>query len=141
MRLKSPFAMKKLAEKESARLAKLEGHSLVATDRRTSFIELRPQTLAVTNHQNRQDIACWLRGTRDIAKPLISDYLLEAVTEPKGQYHLALDLHDVLPFDDAKFRIQNSPALKGQQVNRRVRFAAPPFTEAGPFFFYRTSRT
>ncbi|MBC7821151.1 MAG: hypothetical protein IAG10_30050 [Planctomycetaceae bacterium] len=117
VRLKSPFAMKKLAEKESATLEKLEGHSFVATDRRTSFIELKPQRLAVTNHQNRQDVARWLRGTRDVAKPLISEYLLEAVTDPKGQYHLALDLQDVLQFDDAKLRLQNSPALKGQTVD------------------------
>ena len=98
VRLKSPFAMKKLAEKESATLEKFEGHSFVATDRRTSFIELKPQRLAVTNHQNRQDVARWLRATRDASKPMFSDYLLEAVTDPKGQYHLALDLQDVLQF-------------------------------------------
>lgn len=117
VRLKAPFAMKKLAEKESATLEKLEGHSFVATDRRTSFIELKAQRLAVTNHQNRQDVARWLRGTRDAAKPMISEYLLEAVTDPKGQYHLALDLQDVLQFDDAKLRLQNSAALKGQSVD------------------------
>ena len=117
VRLKSPFAMKKLAEKESAPLEKLEGHSFVATDRRTSFVELKAQRLAVTNHQNRQDVARWLRGTRDAAKPMISDYLLEAVTDPKGQYHLALDLQDVLEFENAKVRLQNSPALKGQNVD------------------------
>lgn len=117
VRLKSPFSMKKLAEKESATLEKVEGHSLVATDRRTNFIELKAQRLAVTNHQNRQDVARWLRGTRDAAKPMISDYLLEAVTDPKGQYHLALDLQDVLQFDNAKVRLQNSPALKGQTVD------------------------
>lgn len=117
VRLKSPFAMKKLAEKESAPLEKLEGHSFVATDRRTSFIELKPQRLAVTNHQSRQDVARWLRGTRDTSKPMISEYLLEAVTDPKGQYHLALDLQDVLQFDNAKVRLQNSPALKGQTVD------------------------
>ncbi len=117
VRLKSPFAMKKLAEKESAPLEKLEGHSFVATDRRTSFVELKVQRLAVTNHQSRQDVARWLRGTREAAKPMISEYLLEAVTDPKGQYHLALDLQDVLQFDDAKVRLQNSPALKGQAVD------------------------
>ena len=117
VRLKSPFSMKKLAEKEAAPLEKLEGCSLVATERQTCFIELRPQTLAVTNHQNRQDVARWLRGTRDVARPMISDYLLEAVTDPKGQYHLAMDLQDVLQFDDAKVRLQNSPALKGEKVD------------------------
>lgn len=117
VRLKAPFAMKKLAEKENAPLEKLEGHSLVATERRTSFVELRPQTVAITNHQNRQEVARWLRGTREISKPLISDYLLEAVTDPTGQYHLALDLQDVLQFEDAKLRLQNSPALKGEQVD------------------------
>ena len=117
VRLKQPFSMKKLAEKESAPLEKLEGCSLVATDRQTSFVELRPQTLAVTNHQNRQDVARWLKGTRDVARPTISDYLLEAVTDPKGQYHLALDLQDVVPFDDAKLRLKNSLALKGEKVD------------------------
>ncbi len=117
VRLKSPFAMKKLAEKESATLEKLEGHSFVATDRRTSFIELKAQRLAVTNHKSRQDVARWLRGTRDAAKPMISEYLLEAVTDPKGQYHLALDLQDVLQFDSAKVRLQNSSALKGQTAD------------------------
>lgn len=48
---------------------------------------------------------------------MISDYLLEAVTDPQGQYHLALDLQDVLQFDDAKVRLQNSPALKGETVD------------------------
>lgn len=117
VRLKAPFAMKKLAEKENAPLEKLEGHSLIATERRTSFVELRAQTVAVTNHQNRQDVARWLRGTRDLAHPAISDYLLEAVTDPKGQYHLALDLQDVMQFEDAKIRLQNSPALKGETVD------------------------
>ena len=117
VRLKQSFSMKKLADKESAPLEKLEGHSLVATDRQTCFVELKPQTLAVTNHQNRQDVARWLRGTRDVVRPMISDYLLEAVTDPKGQYHLALDLQDVLQFDDAKLRLQNSPALKGEKVD------------------------
>ena len=102
---------------ESAPLEKLEGHSLVATDRQTCFVELKPQTLAVTNHQNRQDVGRWLRGTRNVAAPTISDYLLEAVTDPKGQYHLALDLQDVLQFDDAKLRLQNSPALKSEKVD------------------------
>lgn len=117
VRLKQPFAMKKLAEKESAPLEKLEGYSLVATERRTSFVELRAQTVAVTNHQNRQDVARWLRDTRDLTRPTISEYLLEAVTGSKGQYHLALDLQDVVQFDDAKVRLQNSPALKGQTVD------------------------
>lgn len=117
VRLKQPFAMKKLAEKEAAPLEKLEGHSLVTTERRTSFVEIRPQTLAVTNHQSRQDVARWLRGTRDNDRPLISAYLLEAMTDSKGQYHLALDLQDVLQLDDAKVRLQNSPALKGQTVD------------------------
>lgn len=117
VRLKQPFSMKRLAEKESAPLEYLEGCSLVTTDRRTCFVELRPQTLAVTNHQSRQDVSRWLKGTRTNDRPLISDYLLEAVTEPKGQYHLALDLQDVLQFDDAKVRLQNSPALKGQKVD------------------------
>ena len=39
VRLKQPFSMKKLADKESAPLEKLEGHSLVATDRQTCFVE------------------------------------------------------------------------------------------------------
>ena len=117
VKLKQQFSMKKLAEKESAPLEKLEGHSLIATERQTCFVELKPQTLAVTNHQNRQDVARWLRGTRNVATPTISDYLLEAVTDPKGQYHLALDLQDVLQFDDAKLRLQNSPALKGEKVD------------------------
>lgn len=117
VRLKQPFSMKKLAEKESAPLEKLEGSSLVTTERQTCFVELRPQTLAVTNHQNRQEVARWLRGTRDVARPTISEYLLEAVTDPKGQYHLALDLQDVLQVEDAKVRLQNSPALKGQKVD------------------------
>jgi hypothetical protein len=117
VRLKSPFAMKKLAEKEAVTLERVEGLPLVATERRTCFVELRPQTLAVTNHQNRQDVARWLRGTRDATKPLISEYLLEAVTDPQGQYHLALDLQDVLQLDDAKLRLQNSAALQGQSVD------------------------
>lgn len=119
VRLKQPFAMKKLAERESASLEKLEGHSFVASERRACFIELRPQTLAVTNHQNRQDVARWLRETRGREQPVISDYLREVLTgaDAKGQYRLALDLQDVLHVDDVKLRLQNSPVLKNEKLD------------------------
>lgn len=119
VRLKQPFAMKKLAEKEAASLEKLEGHSFVASERRACFIELRPQTLAVTNHQNRQDVARWLRVTHDRPRPAMSDYLQEALTgsSAKGQYRLALDLQDVLHLDDVKLRLQNSPVLKNEKLD------------------------
>ena len=70
VRLKQPFAMKKLAERESATLEKLEGLPFVASERKACFIELRPQTLAVTNHQNRQDVARWLRDSRGREQPV-----------------------------------------------------------------------
>lgn len=119
VRLKQPFNMKKLAEKESASLEKLEGHSLVAGERRANFLELRPQTLAVTNHQNRQDVARWLRTTRDRTQPAISEYLLEALTgtDAKGHYRLALDLQDVLPLEEVKLRLQNSAVLKDEKFD------------------------
>ena len=119
VRLKQPFAMKKLAEKESTALDKLEGHSLVASERRAYFVELRAQTLAVTNHQNRQDVARWLRATRDRGQPAISEYLREALTGAgaKGQYRLAFDLQDALHLDDVKLRLQNSPVLKNEKLD------------------------
>ena len=122
VRLKQPFAMKKLAERESASLEKLEGHSFVSSERRAGFIELRPQTLAVTNHQSRQDVARWLRDSRGREQPVISDYLREALTgtNAKGQYRLALDLQDVLHLDDVKLRLQNSAVLKNEKVNLDV---------------------
>lgn len=119
VRLKQPFAMKKLAERESATLEKLEGLPFVASERKACFIELRPQTLAVTNHQNRQDVARWLRDSRGREQPVISDYLREALTGPeaKGQYRLALDLQDVLHVDEVKLRLQNSPVLKNEKLD------------------------
>ncbi len=85
----------------------------MATERRTSFVELKGQRITVTNHQNRQDVARLLRRTRDAKQPIISDYLLEDVTDLQGQYHLALDLKDVLQVDDAELRLQWSLALAG----------------------------
>jgi len=119
VRLKQPFSMKKLAEKEATALDKVEGHSLVASERRAFFIELRPQTVAVTNHQNRQDVARWLRGTHDRSQPAISDYLREALigAGATGQYRLAFDLQDALHLEDVKLRLQNSPVLKNEKLD------------------------
>ena len=119
VRMKQPFAMRKLAEKESTTLEKLEGHSLVVGDQRAYFIELRPQTVAVTNHQSRQDVARWLRATRDSQQSAMSDYLNEALNGPeaKGQYRLALDLQDALHLDHVKLRLQNSSLLKNEKFD------------------------
>lgn len=118
-RFKQPFPMKKLAEREATSLEKLEGLSFVNSERRVGFIELRPQTVAVTNHQNRQDVARWLRATRANTQPVISEYLLEALTGPdaKGQFRLALDTQDALTLDDIKIRLRHSPALKEESVD------------------------
>ena len=111
--------MKKLAEREATSLEKLEGHSLVATERRTCFVELQPQSVAVTNYQNRQIMARWLRATEKSDRPAFSEYLQEAVIGPnaKGQYRLALDLQDALHLADVQVRLQNAPSLKGEKVD------------------------
>ena len=109
VRLNQPFIMKDLAARELTPLEKFEGRSLVTTIQRTYFVELMAQTIAVTNHQNRQDMARWLRFTKTNAQPVVSDYLRNAVLDrsTSSQYRLALDLQDIPHLDEVRFKLDH----------------------------------
>lgn len=115
-KLKFPFSMAELAKRQMAFVEKLDGHSLVTSARRTYFLELVPQTIAVTNHKNRQDMVRWLRFADTSKTPVISGYLRSAVEEAAGkdQYLLAVDLQEALQADEVRIRLEHCKTMFGK---------------------------
>ncbi|MBI5761202.1 MAG: hypothetical protein HZA46_21990 [Planctomycetales bacterium] len=119
VKLKQPFSMTDLARRELTNVEKLDGHSIVTSSRRTYYLELVPQTIAVTTHQNRQDMARWLKFAKSNKQVAVSDYLRSAVQQAAGKdlYLLAVDLQDSLHQEEVRLRLEHSQALADQKVD------------------------
>lgn len=118
-KFKLPFSMSELAKRQMAFVEKLDGHSLVTSARRTYFLELVPQTIAVTNHQNRQDMVRWLRFASASKAPVMSDYLRDSLEEAAGHDHylLVVDLQDALQADEVRIRLEHCKTMFGRADN------------------------
>lgn len=109
LQLNRASLMKELATREQTAIEKFDGRLMVTTAQRTYFVELKPQTVAIANYQNRQEMARWLRFAMANKQPTVSEYLRNAALDQTStsQYRLAMDLQDIPHLDEVRFKLDH----------------------------------
>lgn len=126
------YSMSNLAAREESEVQSIGEYPVVYSPRHQGyFVQLSPATssgmgiLGGMAPASRQDAARWISDTEDAAGEVgISDYLVQAATNPDAHIVLALDTHHMLDPAMIAHRLNGSPALEGHDAEKEALAAA-----------------
>jgi hypothetical protein len=117
--LKQDMALTKVAQAEAGAMDKVAGESVVLSPRNAYYISLAPRIKGMMHPANRQELARWIRFTKQNSRVVISPYL-QKVAASAGETApivMAFDTTDILDPDGVRQRLKEAKALVGKPVN------------------------
>jgi hypothetical protein len=118
LQLTQDVPMEQIASHEQATLEKVSGFPVVLS-RGEYFVGLSPRRIAEAHPADRQKLSRWLAFCKSNTKPVLSQYLQDAVGGAGlgAQAMIAVDLQDVFDIDGIRRRIKGATWLEGKKVN------------------------